>query len=122
MYLSKRARSSWLRKIDNRTLNFMRRVVKMDYFYPLITLSEEPMTAQELLENGVTSVPLDLDYLGLTTRTRVDDSKMVYKLTKKGLELSIAIKQFLLTIKECLPEEEEGGPGKIIREGTEGFI
>lgn len=122
MYLSKKAKNTWLRKADDRSVRFAKKLMQTEFLYPLLVLTDEPMRVQELLENGVARVPFELELLGFTTRERGDDKRVSFKLTKKGLEVSLALKQLILTIEECLPEEEEGGPGKTVSQSSEGFI
>jgi len=97
---SKKVKSIWLRSADDKSIRFLRRLLTDKFLRPVLVLSEEPMSAQELIELGISYLPYDLEFYGIVERFRDNIGKVKYRLTKQGVSLSISLKQLILTLDE----------------------
>lgn len=100
MLKSKKVKSIWLRSADDKSIRFLRRLLTDKFLRPVLVLSEEPMSAQELIELGISYLPYDLEFYGIVERFRDNIGKVKYRLTKQGVSLSISLKQLILTLDE----------------------
>lgn len=112
MLKSKKAKSIWLRNKDDKSVRFLKKLLNDKFMRPLLIISDEPVTAQELIEMGISYIPYDLEFYGLSERFRDDRGTLKYRLTREGLNISIALKHLIATIDENL----RGGESEKRRE------
>jgi len=99
---SRKVKSIWLRSADDKSIRFLRKLLTDKFLRPVLVLSEEPMSAQELIELGINYLPYDLEFYGVVERFRDNIGRVKYRLTKQGVSLSISLKQLILTLDENL--------------------
>jgi len=97
---SRKVKSIWLRNADDKSIRFLRKLLTDKFLRPVLVLSEEPMSAQELIELGINYLPYDLEFYGIVERFRDNIGRVKYRLTKQGVSLSISLKQLILTLDE----------------------
>lgn len=100
MLKSRKVKSIWLRNADDKSIRFLRKLLTDKFLRPVLVLSEEPMSAQELIELGINYLPYDLEFYGIVERFRDNIGRVKYRLTKQGVSLSISLKQLILTLDE----------------------